>query len=43
MIQLTAPAVAIIVVVGYLGINSIVNFVGGLFKTDKKNEDEDDK
>ena len=41
MVTLTAPAVAIIAVVGYLGINSIVNFVSNLFERDKDKPDED--
>ena len=39
MVQLTGPAVAVIAVVAYLGIDAIVHFVGNLFERDKDKED----
>ena len=43
MIHITAPAVAIIAVVGYLGIDAIVHFVGNLFDRDTDKRDKKDR
>lgn len=40
MMQFTGPAVAVIAVIGYLGIDAIVRFVGNLFNG-KEKQDED--
>ena len=39
MITITGPAVAIIAVIGYLGINSIANWVSDLFRKDTEKDE----
>ena len=39
MIPITGPAVAIIAVIGYLGINAIANWVGDLFRKDMEKDE----
>ena len=41
MVHLTGPAVVLIAVVGYLGINSIVRFIDNLFDKDESKRSED--
>ena len=39
MVTITGPAVAVIAVIGYLGINSIVGWVNGLIKRDLEKDE----
>lgn len=40
MVTITGPAVVVIAVIGYLGIDTIVHFVGNLFEKDKNKKGE---
>ena len=43
MITITGPAVAILLAIGYFGVNSIVNGINGLFRKDKDDDHQDSK
>ena len=43
MVTITGPALAIVLVVGYLGINTIVNGIGELFSKKEQEPEKENK